>query len=64
MSSGGGSCPFMGSKYFDPFNEKFEFGWNCNFKSRWGFILNNKGRMTTRRFLVERKIMNKVPLPL
>jgi hypothetical protein len=26
---GGGSCPFMGSKYFDPFNEKMEYGWNC-----------------------------------
>lgn len=26
---GGGSCPVMAAKYFDPFNEKFEFGWNC-----------------------------------
>ena len=29
MSSGGGSCPFMASKHWDPFNQKVNFGYNC-----------------------------------
>lgn len=64
MSEGGGSCPVMASKYFDPFNEKFEFGWNCQYKSRWSFLLNHKGRMTTRRYFAERKLMERLPYPM
>jgi hypothetical protein len=41
-----------------------EFGWNCQYKSRWAFLLNHKGRMTTRRFLSERKLMERLPYPL
>ena len=54
----------MGSKFFDPFNEKFDYGWNCQYKSRWGFILNHKGRLTTRRYLAERKLMERLPFPM
>ena len=61
---GGGSCPFMGSKYYDPMNEKHEFGWNCLYKSRWGFLLNNKGRLTTRKYLAERKLLETLPYPI
>ena len=51
-------------EYFDPFNQKMEFGWNCDYKSRWDFFLNNKGRMSTRRFLKERKVFQSLPYPL
>ena len=61
---GGGSCPFMGGKYFDPFNEKFDYGFNCNFKSRWAFLLNNRGRLTTRKFHSQRKLLDRLPYPL
>jgi len=54
----------MSSKYFDPFNEKMEFGWNCHYKSRWAFLLNHKGRLTTRKFLLERKLMERLPYPM
>jgi hypothetical protein len=54
----------MSNKYFDPFNEKFDFGWNCNFKSRWAFLLNHKGRLTSRRYLSERKLMERLPYPI
>lgn len=54
----------MGAKYFDPLNEKMEFGWNCTYKSRWGFLLNNKGRLTTRRYLAERKLLETLPYPI
>lgn len=64
QESGGGSCPMMSSKYFDPFNEKMEFGWNCHYKSRWAFLLNHKGRLTTRKFLLERKLMERLPYPM
>ena len=48
---GGGSCPMMGTKYFDPFNEEsLEYGYDCAFKSRWAFLLEHKGRLTTRKF--------------
>jgi tetratricopeptide (TPR) repeat protein len=42
-------------------NAKFEFGWNCHYKSRWDFILNHRGRLTTRRFMSERKLFNRLP---
>lgn len=57
----GGSCPMMGSKYFDPFNEKFDFGYNCDYKSRWSFLMQHKGRMTTRKFLSQRKLLERIP---
>ena len=64
MQESGGSCPMMSAKYFDPFNEKMEFGWNCHYKSRWAFLLNHKGRLTTRKFLQERKLMERLPYPM
>ena len=44
------TCP----EYFDPFNMKFEMGWNCPYKSKWSFIVDHKGRLSTKRFLRER----------
>jgi len=29
MSNTGGSCPVMSSKYYDPFNQKMDYGWTC-----------------------------------
>ena len=55
--NGGGSCPLMGSKYYDPLNQKLELGWNCENKSRWAFLLEHKGRLTSRRFANERKLL-------
>ena len=43
----GSSCPVMSAKYFDPFNEEtLEYGYDCEYKSRWAFLLDNKGRLT------------------
>ncbi len=59
----------MGTKYFDPFNEDVEdkglaFGYDCAFKSRWAFLLENKGRLTTRKFKSQRKLLDSLPLAL
>jgi len=54
----------MGSKYYDPFNQQMEGGWNCLYKSRWAFLLENKGRLSSRRFKAERKLLNRVPTGL
>lgn len=64
MQESGGSCPVMGAKFFDPFNQKLEFGWDCEFKSRWGFLLNHRGRMSSRRFANERRLLDRLPYPL
>lgn len=43
----GGSCPVMSAKYFDPFNEeKLEHGYPAAYKSKWSFLLDNRGRIT------------------
>lgn len=64
MSEAGGSCPVMTSKYYDPFNEKFDYGWNCFFKSKWSFLINHRGRITQKKFKAERKLMERLPYPL
>jgi hypothetical protein len=51
-------------EYYDPLNQKLEAGWNCQYKSRWAFLLEHKGRLTTRRFKGERKLLSTVPYPL
>ena len=62
QANGGGSCPVVASKYFDPFNEEqLEYGYECQYKSRWSFLLDHKGRMTTRKFKSQRKLMDHLP---
>jgi hypothetical protein len=61
----GGSCPMMGTKYFDPFNEEtLTPGYDCAFKSRWAFLLEHKGRLTARKFRSQRKLLDSLPLAL
>ena len=53
----------MATKYYDPFNEEtLELGYECAFKSRWAFLIEHKGRLTTRKFKSERKLMDRLPL--
>ena len=62
QNGGGGSCPVMSAKYFDPFNEEaLEPGYDCAFKSRWGFLIDHKGRLTARKFRASRKLLDKLP---
>jgi tetratricopeptide (TPR) repeat protein len=52
----------MSAKYFDPFNEeKLEYGYECLYKSRWSFLIDHKGRLTTRKFRAQRKLIDKLP---
>jgi hypothetical protein len=51
-------------EYFDPLNEKFDYGWNCNYKSRWAFLLSHRGRLTNRKYNAERKLINRLPWPM
>ena len=65
-SNSGGSCPVMSSKYFDPFNEEsLEYGYDAQFKSRWAFLLDHRGRLTNRKFRSLRKnLLDKLPTPM
>lgn len=61
-ANGGGSCPVQAPKYFDPFNEEtLDPGYDCLYKSRWGFLLDNKGRLTSRKFRHGRKLLDRLP---
>lgn len=51
-------------EYFDPMNEKHIAGYNTEYRSKWDFLLNHKGRMSTRKFNAERKLFNRLPYPL
>jgi len=63
QANGGGSCPMMATKYYDPFNEEtLEHGYECPFKSRWAFLIDHKGRLTTRKFKSQRKLLDRLPL--
>ena len=48
-------------EYFDPLNSKMKKGWNTHYKSKWAFLLDHKGRMSTKRFLQERAVFQKLP---
>ena len=48
-------------EYFDPLNSKMKRGWNTNYKSKWAFLLDHRGRLTTKRFLRERQVFQKLP---
>jgi hypothetical protein len=45
-------------------NCKFDYAYNCIYKSKWDFLINHKGRLSTRKFNVERKLFNRLPYPL
>lgn len=65
QNGGGGSCPMMGAKYFDPFNEEtMDYGYECAFKSRWAFLLDHRGRLTTRKFRSQRLLLDRLPLAM
>lgn len=55
----------VSAKYFDPFNEeKLDHGYPAAFKSKWSFLLDNRGRMTQRKFRTQRKLIDKIPYAL
>lgn len=62
MQQNGGSCPVMSAKHFDPFNEEsLPFGYDCPYRSRWGFLLDHRGRLTQRKFRAQRKMLDRLP---
>ena len=65
QDNSGGSCPMMSAKYFDPFNEEtLSYGYEAVYKSRWAFLIDNKGRLTSRKFRAGRKLLDRLPTPL